>query len=260
MPKAAAASPCCCTTSRRSTPKPGPPEPWFPEPAPGPLSLLLRGWLNSLMLAAAAAHAAGAPAAPAPSAAYDLRPRSAAAAASSWLATRFNSVVSAHRVFDTRRFLVEEFESHSPPGRRARPSTTPCWRCAVARCAAICRPRRTARASLSAITPVHARQLPPADATPQLSWLRVQLGTDLADPVERLQAIRAAPRPHSAPDGGATSPGGATAASAAATLALEQQDAGPAEPGQRAACAAGQLHHHQRAPARPCRCTCTARA
>jgi diacylglycerol O-acyltransferase / wax synthase len=46
--------------------------------------------------------------------------------------------------------------------------------------------------SLSAITPVSVHQPGAlADRMPQMSWLRVQLGTDIEDPVQRLVAIRA---------------------------------------------------------------------
>jgi len=91
-------------TTRRP-PKQVPAEPWFPERAPGAASLLCRAGvhlafspvrlLKPLRRATPAALAF----------ARDvLHPEHAPTA------TRFNAVVSAHRVFDTRRFLCEEFE------------------------------------------------------------------------------------------------------------------------------------------------------
>ena len=92
-------------TTRRPQ-KPEPPEPWFPQRAPGATALLCRAsvhlmfspakLMNPLLRAAPAAMAF----------ARDvLHPEHHLAA------TRFDAVVSAHRVFDTRRFLNEEFES-----------------------------------------------------------------------------------------------------------------------------------------------------
>ena len=90
----------------RRPPKPEPAEPWFPERPPGPVSLLRR----------AALHCLTAPT-------RLLRPLRRAAPATlafardllhperHLTATRFNAVVTPHRVFDTRRFLVEEFEA-----------------------------------------------------------------------------------------------------------------------------------------------------
>ena len=90
--------------------KPPPPRPWFPQPAPGAITLLYRSWLNSLLSPLQLRTPLARKMADSASAAYTfardllLRPEE-------MVATRFNSVVSAHRVFDTRRFMVEEFEA-----------------------------------------------------------------------------------------------------------------------------------------------------
>ena len=88
-----------------------PPRPWFPQRSPGTLGLLLpqlaairccrrcscaRRWRGKLADNASAAFTFASD--------LLLRPEQL-------VTTRFNSVVSAHRVFDTRRFLVEEFDA-----------------------------------------------------------------------------------------------------------------------------------------------------
>ena len=207
-------------TTAKVSPAP-PPRPWFAQSAPGTLSLLARSWLNSLTsplqlrtpLARRLAHSANA----AYTFASDLLMRPEPA-----LTTRFNSVVSAHRVFDTRRFLVEEFESirRLVPGASINDAV-------LAVCGGALRRHLQAfgelpEASLSAITPVHmAAPGAPGDAAPQLSWLRVELGTEIDDPVQRLQAIQSRTAAFTQTYGGgddAAPAGGAHAA--AATLAL----------------------------------------
>lgn len=85
-------------------PKPAPPEPWFPEAAPSALSLMCAAATHSALspLRRLAPLEAWLPATVA--FANDvLRPERGAP-------TRFNSVVSPHRVFDTQRFKQAEFE------------------------------------------------------------------------------------------------------------------------------------------------------
>ena len=89
----------------RKPPKPEPAEPWFPERAPGPIELLCRASVNAMF---APWRLMGPFARTAPAmmtfARDVLRPEHHRAA------TRFNAVVSPHRVFDTRRFRRDEFE------------------------------------------------------------------------------------------------------------------------------------------------------
>ena len=199
---------------------PAPPaRPWFAQSAPGTISLLARSWLNSLTsplqlrtpLARRLAHSVDA----AHTFASDLllRPEPA-------LTTRFNSVVSAHRVFDTRRFLVDEFEAirRLVPGASINDAV-------LAVCGGALRRHLLAfgelpEASLSAITPVHMASSGPVDDT-ALSWLRVDLGTETDDPVQRLRAIQERTTAFTQTYGGsddAAPAGGAHVA--AATLAL----------------------------------------
>lgn len=163
---------------------PAPPKPWFPRPAPGNLQLLLRGWVNSvfspLQLRTPLARKLAGSVDAAWTFASDLLVRP-----EQLLATRFNSVVSAHRVFDTRRFGVDEFETI-----RTLVSGASVNDAVLAVCGGALRGHLQAlgelpQASLSAVTPLH---LPRGDSA-SMTWLRVQLATDEADPVRRLQRI-----------------------------------------------------------------------
>ena len=92
-------------TARRPR-KGAPPQPWFAQEPPSPLALSAHAAVTS-MLAPWKLMSPLARLAPAALAfASDLL-----RAPEPMAATRFNAVVSMHRVFDTRRFLVDEFES-----------------------------------------------------------------------------------------------------------------------------------------------------
>ncbi len=171
-----------------AAPPPAPPQPWFARNAPGSASLLVRGALNAVLspleprtpLARKLADSAGA----AISFASDLwrHPEQV-------LATRFNSVVSAHRVFDTRRFMLSEFKAIRGlvPGATVNDAV-------LAVCGGALRRYLDSlgelpASSLSAVSPIYVRGAS-ADDAPTLSWLRVLLGTELHDPVQRLALIR----------------------------------------------------------------------
>ena len=201
-------------------PQPAPPKPWFPQPAPGPLSLLLRGWVNSvlspLQLRTPWARRLADDAEAAVAFTKDLLVRP-----EQLMATRFNSVVSAHRVFDTRRFMQEEFEAIRAlvPGASVNDAV-------LAVCGGALRKHLQAigelpGSSLSAVTPQARRR--GAD-TAQLSWQRVVLGTDVDDPVRRLALIHeqtlAARGPEAAQE---TGDGGDGSHQAAATLAISSR-------------------------------------
>ncbi len=167
-------------TTRRP-PRADPPEPWFPERPPGALALMCRGVLHALLspLRLAGPLAQLAPAAMAFTREL-LRPEHLTA-------TRFNSVVSPHRVFDTRRFMRDEFERI----RRLVPGAT-LDDAVLAICGGGLRRYLAAHgelpaADLAALTPADSGGVAhaPADA-----WRHVQLGTHLADPVQRLALIR----------------------------------------------------------------------
>jgi diacylglycerol O-acyltransferase / wax synthase len=160
--------------SSRRPPRHEPPLPWFPERAPSTLSLLSRSAVHTLLAPSRLANPLARLAPKLKAFAADLlRPEHVRA-------TRFNSVVSAHRVFDTRRFTDAEFNRICAlvPGATLDDAV-------LAVCAGGLRAYLEERgelpaADLTAIAPGTdsggARQ-------------RVWLGTALADPVQRLALI-----------------------------------------------------------------------
>ena len=176
------------TTATPSAPTP--PAPWFPEGPPGAVSTMLRGVVNSVAssfaLAAPLVRALAQVAPAAFSLAGDmlLRPERLAA-------TRFNSIVSPHRVFETRRFMLDEFRAirRLVPGSTVNdvvlaicgggPRALPRGRRRVA--------RRQPDGDRTLLHPRGQRVAPRARR--RLSWVRVRLCTDVADPVQRLAQI-----------------------------------------------------------------------
>jgi WS/DGAT/MGAT family acyltransferase len=200
---------------------PAPPKPWFPQRAPGSVQLLLRGCVNSvlspLQLRTPLARKLADSAESAWAFANDLlvRPEQV-------LATRFNSVVSAHRVFDTRRFMVEEFEAIRTlvPGASVNDAV-------LAVCGGALRKHLHAigelpGSSLTAVTPLHARRRA-GDVSRSFTWLRVQLGTDLEDPVRRLALVHQQTAAALGPDGEQPADGGDGSHQASATLAISSR-------------------------------------
>ena len=164
-----------------------PPVPWFPEPLPGRVALVRRGLANALAspfrLAGPAMRALArfAPTALAVAGDIVLRPERMPV-------TRFNSAVSPHRVFETRRFARADFERI----RALAPGAT-LDDAVLAVCAGGLRRYLHANgelppASLTAIAPYWSRGAGESDGH-GLTWMRLPLGTDLADPVARLAFI-----------------------------------------------------------------------
>ena len=105
--------------------------------------------------------------------------------------TRFNSVVSAHRVFDTRRFTLAEFKSIRALARGATVNDAVLAVCGGALRRYLENKDELPEASLTAMAPFFIRDADAASGDkPDMSWLHVQLGTHLADPVQRLAFIR----------------------------------------------------------------------
>jgi diacylglycerol O-acyltransferase / wax synthase len=163
-----------------------PPEPWFAERPPGTVGLLCRAGLNAALsprrwfdpvlrlVPAAVAFAKDV-----------LRPEYPQTA------TRFNAVVSPHRVFDTRRFTLDEFQRI-----RALVEGATVNDAVLAVCAGGLRRylgqhgELPQAADLAAIAPqsiTGADRLLAGKERPP--WLHLQLGTALADPVQRLARI-----------------------------------------------------------------------
>jgi WS/DGAT/MGAT family acyltransferase len=175
-----------------TAPPDGPPQPWFADAAPGRLALVGRGLVHSATaplrlarpLARAATHIA--PAAVALASEMLIRPQHLPP-------TRFNAIVSPHRVFETRRFTEAEFDQV----RRLVPKAS-FDDVVAAVCGGALRRYLDAEGelpqgtSLTAIVPEPAT--PGGDASPSdegLAWRHVLLRTDIADPRKRLAAIRA---------------------------------------------------------------------
>lgn len=176
-------------------PAPAPPAPWFAARAPSPTAMLWRGAFNALT---APMRLAG----PLARVLAEFAPDAFRLASEGVRrpapvpTTRFNSVVSAHRVFDTRRFKLDEFKAIRSlvPGATVNDAV-------LAVCGGALRRYLAAEGelpddSLSALAPflarVDQRAVPRDDASGRgMSWLRVQLGTQIADPAGRLAFIHA---------------------------------------------------------------------
>ncbi|MFO1271271.1 MAG: wax ester/triacylglycerol synthase family O-acyltransferase [Rubrivivax sp.] len=180
--------------TRAAPPDEGPPEPWFADNPPGRLRLVAQGLARSATaplrlarpLVRAATHVA--PAAVALASEMLLQPKNLPA-------TRFNAVVSPHRVFETRRFGEAEFEVVRSLVEGASFDDV-----VLAVCGGALRRYLDAQGelpaghSLAAIVPANATE--GDDDT--LAWRHASLGTDIADPLERLAVV--AERRSEAPD------------------------------------------------------------
>lgn len=174
---------------------PAPAAPWFPETPPGNLQLL---WLAGLNMAT-------------------LPLRLAQPLGNSWTAlkatvktfageilgkphafpiTRFNTEVSPHRVFETRRFALADFKAIRALVPGASVNDVVLAVCAGGLRNYLYKQDELPLQSLVAAAPiaVHSDQDGDleSDATGNYSWVRVGLGTDIADPVQRLAVIQQA--------------------------------------------------------------------
>jgi diacylglycerol O-acyltransferase / wax synthase len=202
-------------------PAPEPPEPWFPESPPGAVSLLARAVLNNvvrpLMFAAPLTRALG-----------KLTPAVLGSLGDLWLnrerlpITRFNAEVSQHRVFDSRRFFIHEFKRIRDlvPGSTVNDAVLAVCGGAMRRYLEI--HDELPDESLISIAPLSVRGTDSRAGRPGMSLLRVPLGTDIPDPLERLRSIHG----HTSRDAGLEQAVGAkeltdiTKHAPAATLAL----------------------------------------
>ena len=173
-----------CDTQAKPVPLTPPPS-WFADSAPGPLTLLQRGmwrsalnpwqlpWATQRMLPAARILAGGGVA--------DVHPM-----------TRFNSVVSPYRVFETRRFDVADFEliAASVPGATMEDAV-------ITVCGGALRRYLGEQEELPVADSLNAmvwRAGEPADESGKPgrpSWRPRALATDVEDPGEALVAVTA---------------------------------------------------------------------
>ena len=171
-------------------PPDGPAAPWFADSAPGRLALVGRGL----------AHNAAAPmqwVRPLTRAVTKVAPAAAALASEMLLrpetlpVTRFNSAVSPHRVFETRRFSEADFDAirQLVPGASIDDAV-------LAVCGGALRRYLDAQGelpeghSLTALRPLAWDHLG-SDELHDAAWRPVHLGTDEADPVRRLASLQA---------------------------------------------------------------------
>ncbi|HRC38637.1 MAG TPA: WS/DGAT domain-containing protein [Rubrivivax sp.] len=104
-------------------------------------------------------------------------------------ATRFNSVVSPHRVFETRRFTLDEFKTIRGAVAGASINDAVLAVCGGALRRYLDLYGELPESSLAAMAPFYLRPSDGAAVNPELTWLRVALGTDLAEPLQRLAFI-----------------------------------------------------------------------
>jgi WS/DGAT/MGAT family acyltransferase len=167
-----------------------PPEPWFPETAPGSISLLARAALHNvvqpLMFAA-----------PLTRALKNVTPAVLGALGDLWLnperlpITRFNSEVSPHRVFESRRFQIDEFKliRELVPGATINDAVLAVCGGALRRY--LLKHDELPEPSLISIAPVSIRNSENGgNGSHNLSMMRVPLGTEIEDPVRRLRSIQ----------------------------------------------------------------------
>ena len=181
-------------------PPEAPPAPWFADSAPGPAALLGRSLGQALTQTLAQPAATPQRLARPLLAALRRAAPAASNLAADWLlrpalqtATRFNSVVSPHRVFETRRFTEAEFATVCAlvPGATLNDAV-------AAVCGGAVRRYLAAQGELPTHHSLVAAQLLLGDdatnAAPHAAphtpaWRRVALGTHIADPLQRLQAV-----------------------------------------------------------------------
>lgn len=171
-------------------PPPAPPAPWFPASPPSAAAMLYRGVLNSMStpfrLARPLTHALTRLAPTAFSLAGDILLR-----AEGMPPTRFNSVVSAHRVFDTRRFTLDEFKAIRSLVKGSTVNDAVLAVCGGALRRYLDDKGELPEASLTAMAPFLIRDADAATGQKlDMSWMVVQLGTQIADPAQRLAFVR----------------------------------------------------------------------
>jgi diacylglycerol O-acyltransferase / wax synthase len=170
-------------------PHPEPPEPWFPESPPGTGSLLARAAFHNIVQPLMVA-------APLTRMVRRFAPVVLGTLRDTWLhperlpVTRFNSEVSPHRVFETRRFTIDEFKRVRGlvPGATINDAVLAVCGGALRRY--LLTHDELPGPSLVAIAPLSIRNADSAGAGPGgISLLHVPLGTELEDPVRRLRSI-----------------------------------------------------------------------
>jgi WS/DGAT/MGAT family acyltransferase len=172
------------------SPPPVPPAPWFPESAPGNFGLLWRAGFNLATFPLRVAQPLTRSWTTLKSAARTFvgeflgRPQE-------FPLTRFNSAVSAHRVFDTRRFALKDFKAIRALVPGATVNDVVLAVCAGGLRRYLAMQMELPDESLVAAAPIAVRSAGATAGPASFAWVRLELGTDVVDPAQRLSAIHA---------------------------------------------------------------------
>ena len=166
-----------------------PPEPWFPESPPGSVSLLTRAMVNNivrpLMFAGPLTRALG-----------KIGPAVLGSLGDLWFGTermpvtRFNSEVSPHRVFESRRFTIDEFKRIKGLVSGATINDAVLAVCGGALRRYLNAHEELPTRPLVSLAPVSVRSDISGEERPGISLIRVGLGTRIDDPLKRLRAVQ----------------------------------------------------------------------
>ena len=172
-----------------ATPPAGEPAaPWFPDAPPGTAQLLLRAAYHNVVQPFMVA-------APLTRAVRRLAPVVLGAIGDAWLnpdrlpITRFNSEVSPHRVFETRRFAIAEFKRIGRLVNGATINDAVIAVCSGALRRYLLEHEELPAPGLIALAPIAVHNETDAGVEPDPEVLRVPLRTEIEDPVRRLRAI-----------------------------------------------------------------------
>jgi len=170
-------------------PHPEPPEPWFPESPPGTGALLARAAFHNIVQPFMVA-------APLTRLVRKVAPVVFGTLREVWFhperlpITRFNSEVSPHRVYESRRFFIDEFKRIRTlvPGSTINDAVLAVCGGALRRY--LLTHDELPGPSLVSIAPVSIRNADSGTSgTSGISLLRVPLGTEIEDPVRRLRSV-----------------------------------------------------------------------
>ncbi len=171
------------------TPPPAPPAPpWFAQSPPSPLALMWRAGFHAasfpLRLMGSVSESLGLMALSIKTVAGEFWQRP-----SDFPATRFNTVVSPHRVFDTRRFPLDDFQRIRRLVKGATVNDVVLAVCAGGLRRYLLLQDELPTESLLAAAPINVPNSGQGAAS--FSWVRVSLHTEEVDALRRLKAIRA---------------------------------------------------------------------
>jgi len=173
------------------SPASAPPAPWFPEAAPGKILLLCLASLNMatfpLRIVQPLTDGWTSLKSTVKTLVGELLDRP-----EQFPMTRFNTEVSPHRVFETRRFALADFKAIRALAPNATVNDVVMAVCAGGLRRYLSLQDELPNESLVAAAPIALKIPPEADERSNFSWVRVSLGTDIADPVQRLIAIQTA--------------------------------------------------------------------